>query len=211
MTSPPRLPKRALSVAIAIVLLPIASCSRDPKPGDLDSPTSTSEPPSTDAPAVHASPTVRLTEAQSLEVIRTRIADRDRRRAGLPPPTPSPTPRADASILPSGVVAAPSIGLMWTPHAVGGYGYRDAERHCNGLDLGGFTDWRLPTIDDLERAMGADVVVSIPTTARALWTRTPAENRGHVTLDPTTGARSWMDAGLAHVVCVRAIHSPTRG
>ena len=201
---------RPISVAIAIVFMLIASCSRGPKPGDFDSSTSTSDPASTQAPSVQASPTVSLTESRSLEVIRTRIADRDRRRGDIPPPTPSPTPRAAASILPSGVVAGPSIGLMWTPDAVGGFGYEDAERSCDGLDLGGFTDWRLPDIVELERAMGADVVVAIPSAARSLWTRTPAENRGHVTLDLATGARSWMDAGLAHVVCVRAIRRPSK-
>jgi len=203
---------RFVRLVAAFAALATVACFQGNESSDnpLATPASESQP-SGGSPR-STSPTPPSSKARSLEVIKTRIADRDRRRAGSPPSTPSPTPRADASLLPDGVVVAPSIGLMWTPQAVGAYSQEDASRYCRRLSIAGFDDWTLPTIDDLERAMGADVVVSIPDTARALWTRTLADNRGHVTLDLATNDRSWMDSGFAHVLCVRAIpHPPDTG
>jgi len=145
------------------------------------------------------------TKPDPADVIRTRIAIRDRQRAGAPDPTPTPRPRGEASIRPDGVIVAPNVGLMWTPDAVGGFSFDDAVRYCSSSTLGEFSDWRVTTIDELEKILWADVVLSIPPTALHLWTSTPAEERGHVTVDLSTDERSRLDAALAHVVCVRTI------
>ena len=194
-----------VKAAVCVLALVTVGCFQGSESSVPPTAAPTAEPRTASGQTDPQSPTAHPSEARAIAVIRTRIADRDRRHTGSPQPTPSPTPRADASFLPNGVVAAPSIGLMWTPQAVGAFGYDDAVRYCRGLDLAGFDDWSLPTIHDLEGAMGADVVVSIPDNARALWTGTPADHRGHITVDLATNSRSTMDAGLAHVLCVRKI------
>ncbi len=44
-------------------------------------------------------------------------------------------------------------GLTWTTkdNGVGGLTWHEAAYHCKTLELGGFSDWRLPAIDDLDR------------------------------------------------------------
>jgi hypothetical protein len=44
-----------------------------------------------------------------------------------------------------------STGLMWTVEDNGNdFNWNQANAYCEGLTLGGYSDWRLPTIDELE-------------------------------------------------------------
>jgi len=50
----------------------------------------------------------------------------------------------------SGIRVDPRTGLMWTRKDNGNdVDWQGADRYCNGLTLGGHTDWRLPTIEEL--------------------------------------------------------------
>jgi hypothetical protein len=49
-----------------------------------------------------------------------------------------------------GVWTDPATGLMWTRKDKGNLNWKDAETYCQRLKLGGHTDWRLPSIDELE-------------------------------------------------------------
>jgi hypothetical protein len=43
----------------------------------------------------------------------------------------------------------PQTGLCWQdPPTDGGFCWQDAIAHCEGLELGGHSDWRLPSMDD---------------------------------------------------------------
>jgi tetratricopeptide (TPR) repeat protein len=45
----------------------------------------------------------------------------------------------------------PSTGLMWTGQASEhSYGWKDANDYCASLQLGGYSGWRLPTMDELK-------------------------------------------------------------
>jgi len=40
-------------------------------------------------------------------------------------------------------------GLMWQRNTLSSYGFDGAKAHCEGLSIGGFTGWRLPTLQEL--------------------------------------------------------------
>jgi formylglycine-generating enzyme required for sulfatase activity len=51
----------------------------------------------------------------------------------------------------AGVWTDPATGLMWTKQDSGsGVSWDQAKAYCSNLRLGGFSDWRLPTIDELQ-------------------------------------------------------------
>jgi hypothetical protein len=51
---------------------------------------------------------------------------------------------------PDGVWKDPATGLTWTLKDNGAdVNIGQAQNYCRGLKLGGFSDWRLPTIDEL--------------------------------------------------------------
>jgi len=68
--------------------------------------------------------------------------------AEAPTPTPTPTPAPTQS---SGDVwKDPTSGLTWQVLPTGGtMGWKAAKAHCKKLRLGGYSDWRLPTISEL--------------------------------------------------------------
>ncbi len=50
----------------------------------------------------------------------------------------------------AGVFADSTSGLLWTVKDNGAdVGFPDANRYCSGLRLGGYSDWRLPTMNEL--------------------------------------------------------------
>lgn len=54
-----------------------------------------------------------------------------------------------------------STGLMWTTKDNGDdIDAAGARRYCTALRLGGFTDWRLPTIEELEQVSDRDVLAT---------------------------------------------------
>ena len=73
-----------------------------------------------------------------------------KRSSSPPPPSqPPPSPRSPAG--PSGTVVDPKTGLVWTDADNGSdIDWNDAKRYCVHLSLGGSSDWRMATIDELE-------------------------------------------------------------
>jgi hypothetical protein len=68
-------------------------------------------------------------------------------QAGVPWPEPRFTDNGD------GTITDNLTGLMWTKDAnlPGGYKtWQQALDYCNNLTLGGYTDWRLPNVNELE-------------------------------------------------------------
>jgi hypothetical protein len=138
------------------------------------------------------------------DVIRTRIAWRDREEGGGPWPTPTPPPPLPVTTA-GGTVWASEIALMWTEVAAGGFEYGDATAYCAGLSIGEFNDWRVPTLQELELLMATEFQPSWAGGMRTLWTSTPYEFRGVHTLTYPGPSRSHQEVGMAHVVCVRLL------
>lgn len=67
-----------------------------------------------------------------------------------PPKRASPVARELMSPVPDSIITDKRTGLMWT-RKDNGYdiNWDDADRYCEGLKLGGYTDWRLPTMVEL--------------------------------------------------------------
>jgi hypothetical protein len=62
----------------------------------------------------------------------------------------SPSSRASAQ-LPPGVYLDPELQLLWATTDNGSdISWNDAKEYARQLSLGGYTDWRLPTIEELE-------------------------------------------------------------
>jgi hypothetical protein len=139
----------------------------------------------------------------AVDVIRTRIAFKERARSGGPPPTATPGPPTDVRVDGDAVVA-PGIALMWMRSAAGAFEYADAESLCRELEVGEFEDWRLPDIFELERLLQTEHGWSAAAGARMLWSSTPDEVRGVETVELPAGTRSHQKVGLAHVICVRS-------
>lgn len=94
---------------------------------------------------------------------------------------------------------------MWTESAVGGFEYADAEAHCSVLSIDEFTDWRVPSLTELELLMATEYQPSWIGPINTLWTSTPYEFRGVYTLTFPGPSRSHQEVGMAHVVCVRSL------
>jgi len=74
-------------------------------------------------------------------------------RAGVAWPEPRFTANGD------GTMTDNLTGLMWTKDAnlLGGYlNFYQVIDFCNNLDLGGYTDWRLPNVNELESLVNAN-------------------------------------------------------
>jgi hypothetical protein len=50
----------------------------------------------------------------------------------------------------NGTVTDPSTGLMWQQESAGPMSWEEALNYCEGLTLGGYNDWRLPNINELQ-------------------------------------------------------------
>ncbi len=68
-----------------------------------------------------------------------------------------PQTQGDERLGSSDILVDPRTGLMWT-RTDNGYdiNWHGADRYCKGLTLGGYTDWRLPTIEELEKLHDPD-------------------------------------------------------
>ncbi len=77
------------------------------------------------------------------------------------------------------VVTDHKTGLMWTRSNVGGKRFTWGEAKKWGSDIGGYADWRLPTIQELlsivdyERASGPTINPVFECDASWYWTSTP--------------------------------------
>jgi hypothetical protein len=198
-----------IRITITIILLTLAAGAHtgcrpaDETPADPNlqptaAPTVVAEPEGAAAPE----PAGKAPGEAAADVIRTRIAWKEREKA---PPSPTPRVRIDAELTEDGLIAAPSIHLMWTPDAAGAFSYEDAVGYCRALELGGRDGWRLPTASELVELLAADIVPASPGRGGSLWTSSPAEHRGVITIDTTDWRQSWSETGLGHVICVREL------
>ena len=142
--------------------------------------------------------------AAAADVIRTRIAWREHTEGGTPWPTPTPASPVPVTAT-GGVVWASEIGLMWSEDAVGVFEFRDAEAYCEGLLAAGFEDWRMPTLTEIELLLATSFRPAWVGEVGVLWSSTPYEHRGVVTLEFPERSTSHQEVGMAHVLCVRAL------
>jgi hypothetical protein len=103
---------------------------------------------------------------------------------------------------------------MWAAADNGsGVSLSQAKRYCSDATLGGFKDWKLPSIDELQQIFdgsanqnGRHVKGWIKLTGWE-WSSTPGEQEGEgLALDFGDGARASVaagDSGLNHALCVR--------
>ena len=104
---------------------------------------------------------------------------------------------------------------MWTKADNGsGISLSQAKRYCQASTAGGFKDWRLPAIDDLQGLFGGPgdergyhVRGPLKLTGWR-WSSTPGEREGEGwTLDFGDGGRASVaagDSGLNRALCVRS-------
>jgi len=111
----------------------------------------------------------------------------------------------------------PATGRMWARSDNGSaVSWSQAAYYCRTLTLGGYHDWELPSIDDLQRLVGPVANASGFRTAAPLkltgwqWSASPGIERGESwALDFGDGGRASVvagDAGLNRALCTR---SPT--
>lgn len=108
----------------------------------------------------------------------------------------------------------PATQLMWTAEDNGsGLSFRQAAHYCRQLRLGGFQDWILPSIDDLqglvvdtENAKGYRLKGPLKLTGWQ-WSSSPGKQEGEAwALDFGDGGRASVpagDSGLNRALCVR--------
>jgi Protein of unknown function (DUF1566) len=108
----------------------------------------------------------------------------------------------------------PATQTMWTAADNGsGVSLRQAARYCRLLHLGGFNDWTLPSIDDLQQILGDrenqggyHIKGSIKLTGWQ-WSATPGTQEGEGwALDFGDGGRASVaagDSGLNRALCIR--------
>jgi hypothetical protein len=74
-------------------------------------------------------------------------------------------------------------GLMWARDESKRSDYDNAEAHCKALRLGGFSDWRLPTLDELQtivdRSRYSPAIDTNVFNTNAGWTWTSDEYKGN--------------------------------
>lgn len=88
------------------------------------------------------------------------------------------TTSSDSSPSVGGVILEPLTDLLWQDDAdVATYQatWEDAGHYCDSLTLGGFTDWRLPTFNEMYTVLSNQAcgVFNTPTPQTSFWTSTP--------------------------------------
>lgn len=108
----------------------------------------------------------------------------------------------------------PDTKLMWTAADNGsGLSWSQAQRYCRELALSGFSDWTLPSIDDLQGIFesahnegGFHVKGPLKLTGWQ-WSATPGSQKGEGwALDFGDGGRASVaagDSGLNRALCIR--------
>jgi hypothetical protein len=108
----------------------------------------------------------------------------------------------------------PGTHLMWTAADNGsGLSWLQAQRYCRDLTAGGFHNWKLPSIDDLQRLVassGGESTYRIKAPIKLTgwqWSSTPGKQDGEGwALDFGDGSRASVaagDSGLNRALCVR--------
>ncbi len=109
----------------------------------------------------------------------------------------------------------PSTGLIWTASDNGSaLTYSQAIYYCQNLSLGVQKNWRLPSIDELQKLFGGDANSSGHHIRGPLkltgwqWSSTPGKEKGEAwALDFGDGGRASAvmgDGGLNRAICVRS-------
>jgi hypothetical protein len=116
----------------------------------------------------------------------------------------------------SNVWQDPSTGKIWASSDNGsGVSWSQAAYYCRTLTLGGFHDWRLASIEELQHLVGPSANASgfritgpIKLTGWQ-WSSSPGAEKGETwALDFGDGGRASVvagDSGLNRALCVRAI------
>jgi ankyrin repeat protein len=138
----------------------------------------------------------------------------------LPPPAPKPvaaanpvaTGKASSRYVVGPDTVRDTVSLRtWQRGYVSPRGWEGASRYCRDLVLAGFSDWRLPSVYELEalavwRTFPAHDAVAFPSMAAGYyWSSTPGTTRGSyrtVTFFDPSKARN-RDTGVLNVRCVR--------
>jgi hypothetical protein len=155
-----------------------------------------------DSSRLEAEDEAQRRSAAAADVIRTRIAWREQSQGSGFQPTATPRPPLEVMMDESTVTAA-RMALMWTRHAAGAFEYGDAVSYCAGLETAGFDDWRLPTIEELERLLDSEYRLEAEGAAVILWSSSANEHRGVETVELPDFTRSHQKVGFGHVICVR--------
>ena len=114
-----------------------------------------------------------------------------------------------------GIVIDKATGRMWERNPPSTtYTQPDAAAYCAGNRLGGFSNWRLPTVTELASIL--DLSAALPplinsaiftnTAAHPFWTSTPhaGDSTNAWEVQFLTGEMAWFDtATLVQVRCVR--------
>lgn len=110
------------------------------------------------------------------------------------------------------VVSDSVTGLSWQKNLMGAYSAADAQSYCDGLSLGGFDDYRLPSRLELislsDHGKSNPALAPIFANAGPSWTRTPYAlgnpANTHWFVNATTGAANFLDDALLNYArCVR--------
>jgi Protein of unknown function (DUF1566) len=114
----------------------------------------------------------------------------------------------------------PETHLMWTAADNGsGLSWLQAQRYCRNLTLGGFKDWILPPIDELQGLVGgagqSTYRIKAPIKLSGWqWSSTPGKQDGEGwALDFGDGGRASVaagDSGLNRALCVRPVDRKDR-
>jgi len=213
---------RVWLVAACLLGLAGSACDWIPRqPGGEKTPTGTSirllpkaepsetvvpEPPVEQIVEAAATPTARSATPYGVaaaDVIRTRLARRERQAQAAPPATPIPPERPATVVCRGGVVSAARLGLMWMDQPVGVLAHSDALVLCPDLSHAGCDDWRMPTIHELEAVVRAQPEPDWTDPVQVLWSTTPHDPRGVRVVDLVRNEVSHQATGMAHVLCVR--------
>ncbi|MFP7753334.1 DUF1566 domain-containing protein [Thermodesulfobacteriota bacterium B35] len=115
-----------------------------------------------------------------------------------------------------GTVTDTSTGLMWAASDNGAdIQWWDADRYCREYRGGGYTDWRLPTPDELaglydpvrKEQGGLGIVSAIRLTERCPWSSTTNLNAA-VCFSFATGRQSWARRNDSYELRVLPVRGP---
>jgi hypothetical protein len=199
--------RRRTGMMLLVTIMPVATaCMPTPREPETAAPGSVTPIPPASPSAAEVPPapgeTPRPPGAAAADVIRTRIARRTANQSRIRVVS-TPTPPAPVELNDDGTAESAELGLMWSRQVDGAFEQADAASFCEVLELAGYEDWRLPTIDELEDILHSEFAPAGRGTFQALWSATPHELRGTQTFDLWEWSRSRLDAGMAHALCVR--------
>ena len=102
----------------------------------------------------------------------------------------------------NGIITDNVTGLMWQKDtAPDNYTWREARAYCPALTLGGYTDWRLPTIEELSLLVDSSIPTPGPVINTAYFPGTAASFYWSSTPEASSLIRAWsVDFSTGHVM-----------